>query len=259
MPLWGTRVRPPDRTHHEDALKKAKNDPEGALLSEAVALHYLQDFFSVGHLVTPRNGMHDAAAGDMHDNFNKQGIDFRVLQSDEMAKMIAALAPTAAEGDAYRAAAGQTACFHGDGRLHEDPVQRLFVEAISAFSIAEVFSETRDVPVPLPVLEGCARPRSAPRKEILDGVPKTIASPDGGIRLGAARSGTTRGCDDGTWLGRYEAQDHPELNEQFYELTGFILRSESWRPDRRAAFRRHFGRRRFDPATSGSLFTCPES
>lgn len=53
----------------------------GALVLNALADHYLQDFFAPGHIVTPRENFHDAFAMGWHDRYNRNGVSF-VLNRD---------------------------------------------------------------------------------------------------------------------------------------------------------------------------------
>ncbi|HEX3126384.1 MAG TPA: hypothetical protein VH394_03570, partial [Thermoanaerobaculia bacterium] len=60
------------------------------LLMNAISNHYLEDSLAPGHIITPREGMHDAAAISMHDFYNRQGAEFSI-DSDrwpELAKLI---------------------------------------------------------------------------------------------------------------------------------------------------------------------------
>src|SRR5436305_890184 len=81
------------RTYHARAVAAAPDAPATALLAEAVALHFLQDFFAAGHVVTPRRGMHDAAAGHLHDRFNRLGVAFALSpgQPPEVANILQSL------------------------------------------------------------------------------------------------------------------------------------------------------------------------
>jgi len=47
-----------------------------ALVANAIADHYLQDFFAPGHIVTPRNWLTDVLATAMHDRANEEGVRF---------------------------------------------------------------------------------------------------------------------------------------------------------------------------------------
>jgi hypothetical protein len=215
--------------NHKAALDFAsRSDEERALLAEAVALHYLQDFFSVGHLATPRDGMHDAAAGDLHDYFNERGVCFRLASSNAMDAMVEHIAPSAEERAEYATAAGTDTRFHGDGHLHRLAAQRVFVLALSAFSIAEVFNATRATRIELPVLDLCARPRSALHHEIVRGnTLPSVKGPDGGVRLVVDRDAPPGPCsEDGVWLGRYLTEDDDDLRQEYYEMNGFIVRTD---------------------------------
>jgi hypothetical protein len=61
---------------HNQALAHARRDRDltTALLCEAVALHYLQDFLAGGHIVTPRSGFNDVTSGSIHDTYNRIGV-----------------------------------------------------------------------------------------------------------------------------------------------------------------------------------------
>ena len=60
---------------HSRAVELARNgEYQLALMAEAVALHFLQDGFSPGHLAAPRDEYGDALAGVLHDRFNRKGL-----------------------------------------------------------------------------------------------------------------------------------------------------------------------------------------
>lgn len=67
-------------TYHELAVSMARdtNNLEGALLMNAIADHYLQDFFSPGHITTRRDRLSDLFANAMHDAANEDGATFHV-------------------------------------------------------------------------------------------------------------------------------------------------------------------------------------
>ena len=48
------------------------------LFMNAISNHYLEDSFAPGHVITPREGMHDAAAISMHDYYNREGAEFAI-------------------------------------------------------------------------------------------------------------------------------------------------------------------------------------
>lgn len=212
--------------HHNNAIEFAKARKfDRALLSEAVALHYLQDFFSAGHAVTPRRGMHDAAAGDLHDHFGEIGVKFII---DPSVDLLGPLSPSAEQRSSYRAIER----LYGDGKLGANAGQELFVEALTVHSIVEVLDQTSSMPSGLPVVEVCARPRRAPRSAIDEGrfIGVTIEGPDGGVRLVHARRSNWKevpNCESGSWLGRYDAQKEEALTGEYYDLTGLMVRGDS--------------------------------
>lgn len=75
---------------HRDAVLTAaygnavKGQPTGSerlfagLFMNAISNHYLEDSFAPGHVITPREGMHDAAAISMHDYYNRVGAEFSI-------------------------------------------------------------------------------------------------------------------------------------------------------------------------------------
>ena len=77
--------------HHRSAVLEAhyiggSGDPKvraqlyGALVLNALADHYLQDFFAPGHIVTPRENFHDSFAIGWHDRYNRVGVSFETTQ-----------------------------------------------------------------------------------------------------------------------------------------------------------------------------------
>jgi len=60
-------------TNHANAIEVAKSNPVLALYREAVALHFLEDALSAGHILTPRRGMPNAVSGSLHDATNHSG------------------------------------------------------------------------------------------------------------------------------------------------------------------------------------------
>jgi hypothetical protein len=228
--------------NHATALHVASCDPMRALLSEAVALHYLQDFFSAGHLATPRRGMHNAAAGDLHDHFNERGLGFRIQSSSDLDAILAAAAVSPEEKAAYDAALCDVIRFHGDGDLRENDVQRLFVLAVSALSIAEVFAASHQPAQATANLQLCAQRRSACADEIRESRTLTTArGPDGGVALSREQRpdpGTILRCVDRPWLGRYLSAEDPALKESDYVLNGFVVRADRSLGRRSAGIRR---------------------
>lgn len=63
---------------HAEALDRAKTQSlVSALLTEAVALHFLQDAFPPGHLLTPRALSSDLLARGLHNRHNEEGLAAR--------------------------------------------------------------------------------------------------------------------------------------------------------------------------------------
>lgn len=220
------------RNYHNQALDFARDgNLHRALLREAVALHYLQDFLAAGHVVTPRAGMHDAVAGHLHDRYNQEGVEFRLsdpIPSDVLAALVDVdngLNPR--EREEYWAALADTkpVVFHGDGGLKskKNPAQKTFVAAISALSVAQLFHANRR-------LEPCFEMRSA--KQGKYGEPIDLKGPKAGIRavngseyehvaLAPACGGTRES------LGQYEAPNFGDgPNDAYYHPMGVTLRGE---------------------------------
>lgn len=144
------------RYWHTSALDAAARQHKllGALLLNAIADHYLQDAFAPGHLVTPRYGMHDAAALAMHDYYNISSatdaefekapgwpgdlgviIDVMSMHADELSL------PRACIDELRTPAPIRT---FGDGELFAHPRLRALVVAMTARSILDVFESLGD-------------------------------------------------------------------------------------------------------------------
>lgn len=78
--------------HHRSAVLEAhyvggSDDTEvekqlfGAFVLNALADHYLQDFFAPGHIVTPRENFHDSFAMGWHDHYNRKGVSFELTEN----------------------------------------------------------------------------------------------------------------------------------------------------------------------------------
>ncbi|MEA2571659.1 MAG: hypothetical protein QOI24_3660 [Acidobacteriota bacterium] len=150
------------RAFHRNAMAYAA-DPlmwTEALYTEAVALHFLQDFFSAGHFITPRKSSHDAVAGSLHDHFGRVGLKLSVNlahggQLDEPWRSLAAAALAECPGfpskgllffddDFNSLNENREVRIGGDGRLEEVAAQRFLVLLLSAKSIAEVLEASKD-------------------------------------------------------------------------------------------------------------------
>jgi len=125
--MWATHnnVR-----HFQDGAATAYRDAHKCALDavslcdglwyEAMALHYLQDFFSPGHVVTPRTGSNDVVSSSLHDRFSRRGADLTV--DTGMLRELEGMTPPSH--------------IYGDGRLDQQATD--FLIAISAASIREV-------------------------------------------------------------------------------------------------------------------------
>ena len=214
------------QSYHQRAVAFAPEKPAAALLAEAVALHFLQDFFAAGHVVTPRRGMHDAAAGHLHDRFNSRGVAFALAagQPPEIAAMLRNLVDTkgltAAEAKAYeRAAAKASTTFYGDAKLSASQEQKAFLMIVSALSVTEVLTASTHTAVR--PLQTCFA-----KRQIVGEKPMTIEGPDGGIRLAEEKAPhVVSACDGASWLGRYGTRHDPALGHVDYDVSGFNIRS----------------------------------
>lgn len=194
--------------HHEKAIEHAKaNRHAEALLREAIALHYLQDFFSAGHVVTPRAKMHSSVAGMLHDRYNERGIPFE----------------SATDGKVQ---------FHGDGTLETDTQQkqRGFVLRMSRLSIDEVLTARAGVE-PEKQLQACFQNRTEKR---VNGALLEITPPVGAIRRTKPDKRVLPRCEGDGWEGIYRTKDvwdevakvNP-LTQTMYDLSGIMVRGDA--------------------------------
>jgi hypothetical protein len=54
----------------------------------AIATHFLEDFFAPGHVITPRTGLHDYSALAMHDHYNRVGARFAIENGEALARLL---------------------------------------------------------------------------------------------------------------------------------------------------------------------------
>jgi hypothetical protein len=80
-------------TYHTLAMSvaRSKEDLGAALLINAIADHYLQDYFAPGHIVTRRSHLTDSVATAMHDYRNDLGANFYVNGGGESKSNLAVL------------------------------------------------------------------------------------------------------------------------------------------------------------------------
>ncbi len=119
-----------------------------ALVLNALADHFLEDFFAPGHIYTPRFGLHDAVAGAMHDQYNILGSKFLVDQErwKELRPLLDSLSPdlssqlnlSEAELQELRTGGLGAIELRGDGDLGRERFQRVFILLVVARSILDV-------------------------------------------------------------------------------------------------------------------------
>jgi hypothetical protein len=205
-------------TLHEKARTSAKDAPETALWYEAFALHYLQDFFAPGHIVSPRARNDDAAAAGLHDQFNRNGaaVIFPAETRNQLGGRIQEIDPNGALAALRTAFTAGRATFFGDGKLGSAE-QFQFLVLLSALSIRDVFdAATSGSGVPAPRLALCFASRSALAAEA---DVRSIPVPDSFRGPFAAaiipREGPNCECATGA-LARYDFDGRKELAQRFY-------------------------------------------
>jgi hypothetical protein len=133
------------RNWHAYAVDVAAHDENlfAALVINSIADHFLQDFFAPGHIVTPRFGLHDAAAMAVHNRYNSIGSTF-VIDQDELRTQLHPLLVlflSTKEGGRFVEAAGaldRPVPLWGDSNLKRSPPQELLMILIEARSILDV-------------------------------------------------------------------------------------------------------------------------
>jgi hypothetical protein len=148
--------------NHQMAVGEARRaDWTRALLFEAYALHFIEDFLSPGHVATKRSGLPDFVAVGLHDRFGAKGLDFVLaknprlfdlatkigsgewpvdfrsqsksqfkLEKKDFALLAAKVDPNATEQD-------RTLRLHGDSTLRDNRVQAAFITLLAVRSLLE--------------------------------------------------------------------------------------------------------------------------
>ena len=146
--------------NHEAAMNEARAGRWiRALLFEAYAIHFLQDFLSPGHVATPRSGTTDFVSIGWHDRLGARGLDFHPQYDSRLASLSDVIANRGAsldfgplnddkyklqlDADAFASLRttikkGGSLRFKGDSRLYNHPEQAAFIALLSAYSIREV-------------------------------------------------------------------------------------------------------------------------
>jgi hypothetical protein len=118
-----------------------------ALRTEAAALHFLEDFFAPGHLMTRRAVHEDLASRSLHNRFNRKGLlaRFRTAAMEPLRSTLCdpgrgSADPLAETARLCEAVQEEPICFKGDNRLErsETRAQRLALLLLAAHSITEV-------------------------------------------------------------------------------------------------------------------------
>ncbi len=144
---------------HAAALAHARAGNSGlALLAEAYAVHFLEDFFAPGHMVVHRETIGDLPALSEHDRVNRKGLPFTVREAalEDLFSSLDVAAEVAfseaelefARPEAWatvRSRLGESRSVHlfGDGSLRDQPAQFALVAAAASVSIREVLSSLR--------------------------------------------------------------------------------------------------------------------
>jgi hypothetical protein len=158
------------RIQHVAAISAARDDKSlfAGLVINAIADHYLQDFFAPGHIFTIRDQLTDVPATAVHDVWNQDGADFKPSNTERLRPVAdficggkvescklredvrtAELAGKRQDGEVAQALsailAGKPVHLKGDGRLWDDDQerlrQRLLMLLIQSQSILDVLTE----------------------------------------------------------------------------------------------------------------------
>jgi hypothetical protein len=140
------------RNWHAYAVDVAAQDRNlfAALVINSISDHFLQDFFAPGHIVTPRFGLHDAAAMALHNRYNYLGSTF-VIEQDSFQKdlgLLLELFLSTKEGRRFVEALPtlrevvptfpNPVPLWGDSNLFRSPSQELLMILVEARSILDI-------------------------------------------------------------------------------------------------------------------------
>jgi len=139
---------------HKTALLAAVEEKNlwAAMVLNAYADHFVEDFFAPGHMITPREGLHDVASKGLHDYYNeKKGTKLKVKNNQELEPLLNVLDQP--EFQEYHEAKiilmnkltkNQTIEIYGDNKLNENPQQVVFMSVVVARSILDVVESYND-------------------------------------------------------------------------------------------------------------------
>ena len=132
-------------TWHRVARQVASaGDVRLALVYSAFSVHFLEDFFAPGHIRAPRSSLHDAAAMNIHDRFNKRGQCF-IVDPDHLAE----IGPPFLSPAEFQEIQTKGSLFlRGDGGLghpkDDNRLQATFLAAVVGRAIADVLESYLD-------------------------------------------------------------------------------------------------------------------
>lgn len=151
-------------TLHRKAIELVRKDRLfAALATNALADHFLHDFFAPGHITVNRDNSHDAIALGMHDTSNNSGASFRINQQRWSEDLLPLLDFVSANHTPERGAYGlalngdaditdeqfselvdqfrhdhERIRLYGDDLLHKHPRQQLLMLLINVRSLLDV-------------------------------------------------------------------------------------------------------------------------
>jgi hypothetical protein len=141
---------------HQAAISAAGKQLASALIFEAYADHFLEDFFAPGHIVTPRASSGDMSSIAVHDKYNRRLFMFSVepAMAKKLSKMIeiidevdlrdvpTGLVVSGSELEALREdleGDDPVVAMKGDGFLKKRGKQTAFLALVAARSIFDLF------------------------------------------------------------------------------------------------------------------------
>lgn len=146
--------------HHETARALARDENiHRALVMEAYALHFLEDFHAPGHIAATRTGMVDYVAIASHGKYNNAGLMYRFSQQAKA--LLPIIDHLMQRADALKAlrhkdarftvgteelsklreliVSGGADKFYGDSTLGEHQMQAAYIAVLAARSLLDVF------------------------------------------------------------------------------------------------------------------------
>lgn len=114
-------------TLHRKSIELVRKDKMfAALATNALADHFLHDFFAPGHITVSRDNSHDAIALGMHDTSNRTGASFRIDQGRWQGDLVPLLDFLAANHAADRGA--YSLALNGEDELSDKQFNALVAE-----------------------------------------------------------------------------------------------------------------------------------